>query len=153
MARYEFHTLGGRLSSPLVLTVADKLGLIDYPPNAIVEALMTMWADHYDRFAGLIANLLFDLGYVGTMLFVLFYAWLVNALSPPRRKPLSFASLMVLGPIFVLPALGFTSSMLKSLGYNLLILYSALFYLYLARGRKRLMTVPEGRRSDGDRPV
>jgi hypothetical protein len=140
MAQYQFDPLGGKLSSPLVLTVADKLRLITYPPDAIVEKLKVLWGDRYDKFVGLIANLLFDFGYAGTTLFVLLYAGLLYVQRPTRGRPLSFSSLMVLGPIFVLPALGFSNSLMKASGYNLLILYSAVLYIYLCLRHNRPIT-------------
>jgi hypothetical protein len=131
MAMYRFETLNGALSFPLVTTIANRLGLIAYPADAIVEALRNVWGSQYDRFVGLVANLLFDFGYVGTTFLGLTYAWLVRSLQP-ARSGLSFGAFLVLGPMFALPAAGFTSSLMNTVGFNLVVLYSVTMYSYLS---------------------
>lgn len=134
MATYSFDTLNGELSFPFLLTVADKLELIDYPPEKIELTLRGLWGDHFDRFNGLVANLLFDFGYIGTILFALGYALLLLRLGPVRGE-LPFTSLMILGGLFILPASGIFNSQLKTVSYDTLILYSIVAYGYMNQRR------------------
>ncbi len=84
LSRYSFETLNGELSFPIVATVANKLGVINYSPDVIPIKLEALWGDRFDKFVGLIPNLVFDLGYVGTVLFVLLYAVLLRQIRPVR---------------------------------------------------------------------
>jgi hypothetical protein len=130
LAAYDFQTLNGELSFPVVPLIADKLGLIKYPPESINYKLEGLWGLRRDKFVGIVTNLVFDFGYIGTGLFVALYAGILRKLRPGRR-PMQFATLLVLGPMFVLPAMGFTNSLMKTVGYNLLIAYSIVVYAYL----------------------
>jgi oligosaccharide repeat unit polymerase len=132
MATYSFDTMNGELSFPFVLMIADRLHLIDYPPEQLELRLRGVWGDHYDRFNGLVANLLFDFGYVGTMFFVGFYAFLLLLLRPVQGE-LSFTNQLILGGLFVLPAAGIFNSELKSVTYDSLIIFSIATYVYMKR--------------------
>jgi oligosaccharide repeat unit polymerase len=133
MSTYSFETLNGEISSSFILTIADKLGLINYPPEQMERTLYSIWGNRFDRFNGLIANLLFDFGYIGTAVFVLCYIGLMRMLRPVRSE-LSFANLLMLGPLFILPATGIFNSELKTMSYDTLIIYSLMILLYL-KGR------------------
>jgi hypothetical protein len=141
MATYSFDTLNGGISFTFVLTVADKLRLIDYPPEQIERQLYALWGDHSDKFNGLIANLLFDFGYVGTSIFVLFYGLILWRLKPVNGE-LSFAKVLMVAVMFVLPASGIFNSELKNANYDTLILYSIIVYVYMSHKTVR-SKVPE----------
>ena len=151
MSNYSFDTLNGELTFTFALTLADKLRLVDYPPEQIERRLYSIWGDHYDKFNGLIANLLFDFGYIGTTLFVLFYFIVVRKLGPVRGE-LSFVNQLVIGAAFIVPAVGIFNSELKTMTFNTLVIYSLIVYWYMKsegqafgwnRGRKALL-VSEG---------
>lgn len=139
MARYSFVTLNGELSFPLLLIIADKLQIIDYADNTLMFTLESIWGEYYDKFHGLIANLLFDFGYAGTTLFVLLYALVLHGIRPIKGI-ISFPHLLILGPLFFLPAMGIFGYEMKSTSYNLLIVYSLMIYVYL----KAKWTAPRG---------
>jgi len=130
MAGYNFETLNGQLSFPFFLTIADKINLIDYRPDLIVNKLIALWGIQYDKFNGLIPNLLFDFGYIGTTLFALFYSSILQRLKPFNGE-ISFSKILMLGTMFSLPAMGIFNSSMKSSTYNLVIIYSFFIYLYL----------------------
>lgn len=130
MARYSFQTLNGALSFPIVETVANKVGVTRNSPDMIPDRLAELWGDRYDKFVGVVPNLVFDFGYAGTVLFVVLYGWILRRIRPVRGV-LSVGALLMLGPLFLLPAMGMQNSMMKMVGYNLLIIYGAAVYAYL----------------------
>lgn len=132
MAGYSFETLNGGLSFPLFFLIADKLQLINYPIDTIVLTLNTLWGNYYDKFNGLIANLLFDFGYLGTIVFVLLYSFVLQRIRP-KQGVISLPKLLMLGTIFTLPATGIFNSSMKSINYNLLIIYSCFLYVYVCK--------------------
>lgn len=130
MSRYKFETLNGELTLQPVIQMANTIGIISYSSGAIDKYIKSNWGETWDRFVGLTAYLLIDFGYLGTFLFALLYSCLLKKLTPKNGKILMHKYLM-LGTIFILPAMGIFSSMFNSISYHLLILYSIFVYLFL----------------------
>jgi hypothetical protein len=125
MSTYSFDTLNGELSFPLLFAIANKLQIIYYPEGTIETKLYSLWGDHFNSFNGLIANLLFDLGYLGTILFALLYLLVLRIFIPVRGK-IKFNALLILGVIFIIPAMGIFNYQMRSLVYNALTIYSVM---------------------------
>lgn len=136
MSKYNFETFSGELSSPFLLTLANKIGVINYNPDIIVDKLMAVWGSKYDKFNGLVPNLLFDFGYIGTLLFSIVYFISVKILTK-KKSTAELSKLFLLVTMFILPSMGIFNSQLKSTNYNLLILYSIFIYIYLNHKRIR----------------
>ncbi|RXF69119.1 hypothetical protein [Arcticibacter tournemirensis] len=142
MSTYKFETLNGQLSFPLLFEVLKKAHLISYSSNEIEALLYNLWGENFDKFNGLVANLLFDFGYLGTFIVTALYVYLVWILRPVRNR-LSFSKLLVLGGLFLLPAMGIFNSQMKTIAYNALIIYSAIVYMYMViRVDKRKVSSP-----------
>jgi hypothetical protein len=136
LSQYNFHTLNGELSFPLASTIGNKIGVINHPPELIPIRLQELWGDRYDKFVGLVPNLVFDFGYAGTVIFGAVYAALLFKVRPVRGA-ISVGAFLALGPLFLLPALGVQNSLMKIDSFNLLILYSIVVYAYLYSKRRR----------------
>ena len=130
MSMYSFETLKGELSFPMVLMIGDALDLINYHPEMIESTLYSLWGSYYDKFNGLVANLTFDFGYLGTIFFLLLYLVALRLLRPTNGV-LRFNSLLVLGVVFVLPAMGIFNSELKGVFYHVLIILSLMVYFFM----------------------
>ena len=128
MSTYSFETLNGELSFPLLYVIANKLQLFPYPEGTFETNLYTFWGDYYNKFNGLVANLLFDFGYLGTIFFAFSYFFLLRLFKPVRGK-MSFNSLLVLGVFFILPAMGIFNYHMRLVVYNALIVYSIIVYM------------------------
>lgn len=128
MSLYRFETLNGELSFPLLYVTARKLQLIHYPVGTLGDTLKSVWGEYHHTFNGLIANLVFDLGYLGTTLFAIIYFIVVFRLKPVRGR-ITFNSFLVLGVIFIIPAMGIFNSHLRLIFYNALIIYTITAYL------------------------
>ncbi|BDU70468.1 hypothetical protein GETHOR_25690 [Geothrix oryzae] len=130
MSLYVFNPLYGELSASLPLTFGNKMNLIDYPAGRVEAKLYTLWGTHFDGFNGLISDLLFDFGYMGTLFCILAYGSLLTKFRP-KNGVIMFHHFIVLGSLFVFPAMGITSSQLKSVFYELALVYAVIIYFYL----------------------
>jgi len=135
MSRYSFTTLNGELSFPFILVIANNLHLINYEPSMIESTLYAIWGDNFDKFNGIISNLLFDFGYIGTTMFTLLYYFVLRKLWPVQGA-ISFNKLLMLGTLFALPAMGIFNFYMKLANYNVLIVYSIIVYIYMSRNTK-----------------
>jgi oligosaccharide repeat unit polymerase len=133
MSMYSFNTLYGQLSFPLPVMILDKFGFVDYPPEKQEMILSNLWGSNFDRFNGITANLLFDFGYIGTLLFAVGYRAIVRVLGRTQNCSYSFERYAVLGIPFLLVATGIFNYEMRSFYYNLLIIYATCFYLYLKK--------------------
>jgi oligosaccharide repeat unit polymerase len=131
MSMYSFNPLFGKLSFPLPELILDKLGFIDFPSGSVEATLSDLWSTYYDKFNGITANLLVDFGYFGTLLFAFCYRSSILALGRTQDARYSFERIVVLGVPFLLVATGIFNYQMKGVYYNILILYSACFYIYL----------------------
>ncbi|PHV38905.1 O-antigen polymerase [Janthinobacterium sp. BJB304] len=136
---YQFESLNGQLSFPFPILIADKLGLVNYPIGEIETRLYVFWGAYYDRFNGITANILFDFGYVGTFIFAAIYSSFVLWLRPGKNG-LPLAKLMAVAALFLLPAMGIFNYEMKTVYYNLLIVYTFLICGYLnGFGHKKIL--------------
>lgn len=87
-------------------------------------------------FHGIVARLVYDFGFLGTVLFIIIYSVIIHKLGP-RRRVLSFKSLMSL--TIVLPAcvVFWAGNEFSSLNLDLAIIYSFIIYLYVATYKRR----------------
>ncbi len=128
MSLYQFNILKGELSFPLLYVIANKLQLIHYPAGTLEDKLYSIWGDNSITFNGLIANLIFDFGYLGSTLFALTYFFIIRSIKL-KKDQMSFNTLLVLGVFFILPAMGIFNSHMKLVAYNALIVYTIIVCL------------------------
>jgi hypothetical protein len=136
MQLYSYDILYGQLSFPFPLLILDRLGVIDYPSGKIVSNLISIWGDKYDKFNGIVANLLFDFSHFGVILFCIIYYSAVGALAKKRNGSLIFYNVITMGPLFVLAATGIFNYEMKSVYFNLLLVYVVLVRYILSRPNK-----------------
>jgi hypothetical protein len=133
MSMYSFDALHGLLSFPLPVMILDKFGVIDFPPEKVETILSNLWGTNFGSFNGITANLLFDFGYIGTLLFAVGYRAIVRVLGRTQDGFYSFERFAVMGVPFLLVATGIFNYEMKSFYYNLLIIYAMCCYMYLKR--------------------
>jgi oligosaccharide repeat unit polymerase len=129
MSAYSFETLNGELSFPLLYVIGNRFQLIHYPEGTIDDKLYALWGDHYNTFNGLFANLLYDFGYLGTILFSILYSFLLMILRPINGK-LTFSSTIILGVIFIIPGMGIFNHQMRLVVYNALLVYSTIILTF-----------------------
>ena len=130
MARYSFETLNGQISFPLVLEIANKAKIINYSSDRMESELNSVWGDLYDRFNGIVPNLIFDLGYAGAIIFAMLYAFSLRCLGPTEGN-ISFSKMLTLGVMFMLPAMGIFGYAMRMATYNAAVLYAVIVYIYM----------------------
>lgn len=128
MAKYDFEILYGRLTFSFPELVLTSTGLADF--QQLEKVLSQKWGSYFDKFNGITANLLFDLGYVGSLIFVLIYRSIVFKLQPTGGA-ISINNLMFCVILVMIPAMGFFNSEMKVVFFNLAIIYGYLIYKYL----------------------
>jgi len=128
MAMYDFEILYGRLTFSFPELVLTTTGLADF--QELEKVLSQKWGSYFDKFNGITANLLFDLGYVGSLIFVLIYRRIVLKLQP-KAGAISISNLMFCVILVMIPAMGFFNSEMKVVFFNLAIIYGYLMYKYL----------------------
>ncbi|WP_313304618.1 O-antigen polymerase [Empedobacter sp.] len=129
MSKYNFDVFYGRLTFTFPELLLTTTGFTD-DLVPIEKLLKENWGSYFDKFNGLAANLLFDLGYVGAILFALIYRKIVLYFKP--KKGIISIDKLIGSTIFVMiPAMSFFNSEMKVVFFNLAIIYSFLFYKYL----------------------
>ncbi len=137
LANYSSTTLNGQLSFPIFYQfIADQLKIIPYTHGSLETKLFTLMGDNFDRFTGITTNIVSDFGYLGALLFAIIYVVILRKLRPVRGK-IPFAKMLMLGMMFVLPAMGIFNYEMKGIFYNLLIIYAVIVYRYLKETRKK----------------
>lgn len=127
---YKFKTFGGQLSFPLLGLVSEKLGIISDFNLQKKMTVYRMWPNNYYTFNGLVSNLLFDFGYIGTVLFALIYYFFVKKLSPIKRV-INIEQLLVLTVLVILPMTSIFNSWMNVSSYNFVLIYAWIIYTYL----------------------
>lgn len=126
---YNFESIQfGQSSNTLIPEISNIFGLIER--ENLLDARSKIWpSPYYYTFNGLVTELVFDFGYLGTILFAFLYKKIVNLLLPINRS-INLYQLLNYGILVTLPLLSFTGNYLAVAFYNYAILYSALIGIY-----------------------
>lgn len=93
-------------------------------------------------FHGLIARLIYDFGYIGTIIFMIIYSILIKKFRPLKGN-LSFNSVLAL-PLLVAPiSLFWAGNMLVYVNVDMAIIYSIFFWKYIKNNKKCLIKQKE----------
>lgn len=84
------------------------------------------------KFHGNIARLIYDFGFIGSFLFILFYAYIIRKLQP-NKGIISFRSILYLPVILPFCVVFFAGNALSSLSLNLAIIYTLVIDFLLVR--------------------
>lgn len=83
-------------------------------------------------FHGLITRLIFDFGYIGTILFIMYYGKIVRTCEP-RGGIVSFKTILFLPILLPVCVTFWAGNALSSISLDLAIIYSYLIFLYIKR--------------------
>lgn len=98
---------------------------------SLAEAREAVWpTPYYYTFNGLVACLLFDFGYTGTLAFSLLFAFISKRLAPIKHK-VSIEKFLLFGVIICFPLLAFVGNSFSVLSYHFAIIYALVSFLYL----------------------
>lgn len=89
------------------------------------------------QFHGPVARLLYDFGYIGTIIFILIFTSVIKRISP-RKGVIKFGDLLLLPPLLTFPALFFVGNTFSSLQMNLSIIFALIIRWFI---KKRVRTI------------
>lgn len=130
MSLYDLKTREYKSSFPFLYTILDKLGFINNYANNLLYQEIAIWPNHYWLFNGLVPNLLFDFGYIGTFIFAIIYVFLLKRFCP-KKNIITFPKMLFLSLFFIIPAMSIFGSWLRNPFYHFSLVYAIIFYLYL----------------------
>jgi len=79
---YKYQTFGGQISLFPVLSLLGQYRIINYSTDTYYELRRSIWRDQSDKFTGLSAYLVFDFGYIGTVLICGAYVFFLLKIRP-----------------------------------------------------------------------
>jgi hypothetical protein len=128
LEKYDFKGFNGQISLQPVLSILGQYGLINYDPAQYTKLRIQLWPDHYWTFNGFVAYSIYDYGYFLSLIFCLFYFFLVR-FNSPIKNTISIVNLFVIVLLIQLPLMAVFYS---NVGTVLLpLLFLAPIYLYL----------------------
>ncbi len=132
----EYNSWGLYNCSGLAVQIQQKLYGAEKVNNERNKKYDAILKEQRSCFHGLISRLVYDFGFIGTILFILLYSQIIYKLGP-RKGVLSFKSLMSL--TIVLPAcvVFWAGNEFSSLNLDLAIIYSFTIYKYVAFPQKK----------------
>lgn len=136
LAMYNFEPFWGGLSFPLIGLLLDKVGLDGAHPRFVSGVLSEAWGGYYYKFNGITSNLLHDFGYIGTIVFLILYIILILRIGKPYKRTYSFDRILVMGAPFLLVCTGIFNYEMKSIHFNLYVIYSLAVYTYIKKARQ-----------------
>lgn len=107
----------------------------------IAERAEKIMGRQYMMFHGLIARLIYDFGYIGTILFILIYSRIIRSFSP-RRGILNLKTLMVLAILLPLPLMSFQGNVLGGLAPNMAIIYLFIIVKFIGIKKVKIKQQP-----------
>lgn len=138
---YKFYGLYN--SSGLALQIKRRITHED-EVTIIANKVERIMGRQWMMFHGLIARLIYDFGFIGTIIFVLIFSRIIKAYRP-RNGVLRFKTLLVVGILLPLPIMSFTGNVLGGLAANLAIIYLFVIIKYLNRSKvkQRIVSVAQ----------
>lgn len=86
----------------------------------------------YTQFHGPVARLLYDFGYIGTIIFILIFSLIIKRISP-QKGIIKFNNLLLLPPLLSFPALFFAGNSFSGLHMNLSMIFALIIRWFIKR--------------------
>jgi oligosaccharide repeat unit polymerase len=129
---YNFETFNGQQTFSKELKLLSQYGIIEN--NNYEETRKKLMPETYYKFNGLVADWVYDFGYVLTFILALIYYFIIRKLVPIEKSiPLKNAFLLVY--LIQIPLFAIFYSGLGGIVFPLLLLIPIYFYLYTKRVR------------------
>jgi len=125
---YSFKIFNGQISFQSLLSLLGNYGLINYDTNAYSALRQQLWPLHWYTFNGFVAYIIYDFGYILTMLFSFYYYFVVYYLRP-KKNQISLLSLFLLVLLIQIPLLAIFYSALGGIIIPLLLLIPIFIYM------------------------
>jgi hypothetical protein len=121
----------GKSSTPLFYMISKKSG---NSPKTYMEVRKESMGKYGTWFTGLVATLVYDIGYMFTFIFSLIYFYFIRMLSP-RKGIISIKKFIWTAIMIPIPLMFFANNHLSYLSYSIAIIYALLFSFFLSLKR------------------
>lgn len=139
----EYNSWGLYNCSGLAVQIQQKIYGADNVNKARDAKYNAILKEQRSSFHGIIARLIYDFGFIGTIIFILLYAKIIYKLAP-RNGNLSFKSLLALTIVLPPCVVFWAGNEFSSLNLDLAIIYSFIIYKFVATpARKRQVIQPQ----------
>lgn len=127
---YSFETFNGQASFSPILKLLNTYELVDWDINKYTRLRKSLLThEYYQNFTGLVANWVFDFGYILSLLFALVYNRLIYKLRP-RRNKIKLRHTLILVLLIQLPLVSIFYSFVGGIITSLILLFPINLYLY-----------------------
>lgn len=127
---YDYNTFNGQITFQPILSLMSIYGLISYDSKDYILLRRELWPDHWYTFNGLVAYVIYDYGYILSLILALFYYYLIKKMRP-RNKKISIINLFLIVFLIQFPLLAIFYSPIVGIIIPLLILIPIYLYLKL----------------------
>lgn len=140
----EYNSWGLYNSCGLAVQIQQTLYGAENVNNARNKKYDAILKEQQSAFHGLVSRLIYDFGFIGTILFILLYARIVRKLGPSNGN-LSFKSLLSLTVILPACVVFWVGNGFSSLNLDLAIIYTFLIYKFVTHSDRKIVHA-KGRR-------
>lgn len=135
---YNFQTFKGQLSTLPVLTLLGHFNIIDFSPADHTELRRRLWPLNYYTFNGYVAYLVYDFGYILTLIISILYSFYTSRLRP-KNGEITISSLFLLVLLIQIPIFSIFYSSIGNIVLPLLLLIP--IHLYMKTTLKKSNTL------------
>ena len=125
---YNFKTFNGQISFQSILYILGRYSIINYDPSNYVSLRQQLWPLHWYTFNGFVAYIVYDLGYILSIVFSLIYCLIILKLRP-KNNQITLLNLFLIVLLIQLPLLAIFYSSFG--GIIIPLLFAIPLFIYL----------------------
>lgn len=126
---YKFETFNGQLSFQSLLELAGNYGIVDYNKDEFMKLRRLLWPEHYYKFTGYVAYMVYDFGYILATLFSALYYFLISRKCKVNNGVISLHKLFVIVLLIQIPLFSIFYSSASTVIFASCYLIPIFFYL------------------------
>ena len=128
---YNFKTFNGQISFQSILYLLGRYSIINYDPSTYISLRQQLWPLHWYTFNGFVAYIVYDLGYILSIVFSLIYCLIILKLRP-KNNQITILNLFLIVLLIQLPLLAIFYSSFGGIIIPLLLAIPLFIYLKIS---------------------
>lgn len=128
---YNFKTFNGQISFQSVLYLLGRYSIINYDSSTYISLRQQLWPLHWYTFNGFVAYIVYDLGYILSIVFSLIYYLIILKLRP-KNNQITLLNLFLIVLLIQLPLLAIFYSSFGGIIIPLLLAIPLFIYLKIS---------------------
>ena len=128
---YNFKTFNGQISFQSVLYLLGRYSIINYDSSTYISLRQQLWPLHWYTFNGFVAYIVYDLGYILSLVFSLIYYLIILKLRP-KNNQITLLNLFLIVMLIQLPLLAIFYSSFGGIIIPLLLAIPLFIYLKIS---------------------